>query len=85
MATRDVKGNWPVAILIVASSSNERGQRTADLVEQGTDLCAVTNLFAGRRRSRNLTGLRVHTEMQLPPDPARLGALLFNQPLARTA
>jgi hypothetical protein len=65
--------------------SGERGHRTGDLVEQGTDLGAIVNLFADQHRSHNLAGLGVHTEMQLPPGTTRLGAMLFNQPLACAA
>jgi hypothetical protein len=34
------------AILIVGSISGERGQRTSDLVEQGTDPDTIVDLFA---------------------------------------
>jgi hypothetical protein len=73
------------AILIIGSIGNERGQRTRDLLEQGADLDSIVHVFTGQRRSHDLAGVGVHTEMQLPPRPARLGAMLCDQPLTGTA
>jgi hypothetical protein len=73
------------AVLIVGSIGGERSQRAVDLVKQGAGQDAIVDLFAGQRRCHDLTGLGIHTEMQLPPSPAPLGAVLLNQPFACTA
>ena len=72
-------------ILIVGAIAGERGHRIRDLIEQGADLSAVIDVFAGQRRSHDLAGLSIDTEVQFPPGPAPLGAMLLNQPLAGTA
>jgi hypothetical protein len=71
------------AILIIGSISDDRGQRAGDLIEQPANLRRIVHPFVGQRFSNDLAGAGIYTEVKLPPRPARLGAMLFDQPLAR--
>jgi hypothetical protein len=51
------------SILIVGSIAGERRQRIRGLVEQGANLSAVVDVFAGQRRSHDLAGLSVDAEV----------------------
>src|SRR3712207_8439948 len=53
----------------------------SDLVEQGADLRAIIDRLVGQRRGDDPAGVDIHAEMQLPPGPARLAAVLLDQPL----
>jgi hypothetical protein len=58
---------------------------SGDLIEQRANLSRIVHLFAGQRRGHDLPGVGIHTEVQLSPRPARPGAMLLDQPFARTA
>ena len=73
------------AVLVVSAVGGERGHRARDLVEQGANLGAVVDLLGGQRRGDDLAALGIHADVQFSPRPARLGAVLFQQPLARAA
>ncbi len=72
------------AVLVVSAVAGERGHCARDLVEQGADLGAVIDLLGCERRGDDLARLGIQADVQLPPGPARLGAVLLLQPLART-
>ncbi len=79
-------GNASVnTILVIGAISGDRAQRAGELIEQGANLSRVVDLFAGQHHSDNLTGIGIHTKVQLPPRPIPPGAMLLDQPLARTA
>ncbi len=46
------------------------------MIEQGTDLGAVVDVFVGQRCCDDLAGVGVQADVQLAPRPARLGAVL---------
>ncbi len=73
------------AVLVVSAVGNERGHRSRNLIKQGADLGAVVDLLGGQQRRDDLACAGVQADMQLPPRPARLGAVLLEQPLARAA
>ena len=73
------------AVLVVGAVARDLGDRPRHLVEQGANLRAVGNLAAGQHCGDDLAGVGVHTEVQLPPGPARLGAVFLDQPLAGPA
>ncbi len=50
-----------------------------------TDLGAVVDVLGRQRRRDDLAGVGVHANVRLAPRPARLGAVLLDQPLARAA
>ena len=41
----------------------ERGDRSVDLVEQGTDLRAIIGIPVGQHRRDDLPGVGIHTEV----------------------
>src|SRR3712207_8516589 len=59
--------------LIIRAVAGERGDRSVDLVEQGTDLRAIIGIPVGQHRRDDLPGVGIHTEVQLSPGPARAG------------
>src|SRR3954454_3801186 len=59
------------------------GDRVRDLVQQGPDLGGVVFVAVGQGGGHDPAGLGVHAEMELPPRPVPLGAVLLDQPLAR--
>src|SRR3712207_9488841 len=70
--------------LIIRAVAGERGDRSVDLVEQGTDLRAIIGILVGQHRRDDLPSVGIHTEVQLSPGPARASAVLLHQPLAST-
>src|SRR4051812_3427498 len=70
-------------VLVVRAVRREGGDRVRDLVQQGADLGGVVLVAVGQRGGHDPAGLGVHAEMELPPRPAPLGAVLLDQPLAR--
>src|SRR3712207_8753353 len=68
--------------LIIRAVAGERGDRSVNLVEQGTDLRAIIGILVGQHRRDDLSGVGIHTEVQLSPGPARASAVLLNQPFA---
>ena len=62
--------------MVTGTVSGERRQRHRHLVQQGTNLGGIVDLLAGQARSHDLAGDGIHTQMQLPPRPARPGAML---------
>ena len=70
------------AVLVVSAVAREGGYRARHLVEQGAGLVAVVNLAGGQRRGDDLPGVGVHTEVEFPPGPSRLGAVFLDQPFA---
>jgi hypothetical protein len=73
------------AFLVVRAISGERGHGCRHLVEQGANLGAVIDVVGGQRRRDNLAAVGIHADVQLPPGPARFGAVFLQQPLARAA
>src|SRR3954468_13605827 len=71
------------AVLVVRAVPREGGDRVRDLVQQGADLGGVVFVALGQGGGHDPAGLGVHAEMELPPRPAPLGAMLLHQPLAR--
>ena len=71
------------ALLVVRAVRREEGDRVLDLVQQGADLGGVVFVAIGQGGGHDPAGLGVHAEMELPPRPAPLGAVLLDQPLAR--
>src|SRR4051795_10956429 len=71
------------ALLVVRAVRREGGDRVLDLVQQGADLGGVVFVAVGQGGGHDPAGLGVHAEMELPPRPAPLGAVLLDQPLAR--
>jgi hypothetical protein len=51
------------------------------LVQQGADLRAVIHVVGGQRGRDDLAGVGIPAEVELPPGPARAGAVLLDQPL----
>ena len=73
------------AVLVVSAIGGERRRRCRHLVEQGADRGTVVHLLRGQHRRDDLAGVGVHADVQPAPGPARLGAVLLDQPLARAA
>src|SRR3954465_13743269 len=71
------------ALLVVRAVRRGGGDRVRDLVQQGADLGGVVFVAVGQGGGHDPAGLGVHAEMELPPRPAPLGAVLLDQPLAR--
>src|SRR3954464_10050506 len=71
------------ALLVVRAVRREGGDRVRDLVQQGADLGGIVFVAVGQGGGHDPAGLGVHAEMELPPRPAPLGAVLLHQPLAR--
>jgi hypothetical protein len=69
-------------LLIIRAVAGQRGDRSVDLVEQGTDLRAIIGLPVGQYRRDDLPGVGIHTDVQLSPGPARASAVLLDQPFA---
>jgi len=69
------------AVLVIPAIAGERGHRACDLIEQGADLGAVVDLLGCERGSDDLAAAGIQANVQLPPGPARLGALFLLQPL----
>jgi len=92
-ARRDDDGRFGVAlgntgtdaVLVVSTIGGERGHHSCDLVEQRADLGAVVDLLGRERGCDDLAAAGIQADVQLPPQPARLGAVLLQQPLARAA
>ncbi len=53
--------------LIIRSVAGDRGDRTINLIEQGTDLRAVINVVGGQLRRDDPASLRIDTDMQFAP------------------
>ena len=73
------------SILVIPAIAGERGHRACDLIKQGVDLGAVVDLLGCERGSDDLAAAGIQADVQLPPGPARLGAVFLLQPLARAA
>src|SRR3954471_6662282 len=71
------------ALLVVRAVRRDGGDRVRDWVQQGADLGGVVLVAVGQGGGHDPAGLGVHAEMELPPRPAPLGAVLLDQPLAR--
>src|SRR3954447_22756190 len=71
------------ALLVVRAVRREGGDRVRDWVQQGADLGGVVFVAVGQGGGHDPAGLGVHAEMELPPRPAPLGAVLLDQPRAR--
>jgi hypothetical protein len=70
------------AVLVVGAVAGEGGDGIEDLVQQVADLGAIIGVVSGQHRGDDLPGAGVQAEVQLPPRPANLGAVLPMQPLA---
>src|SRR3954462_7578777 len=76
-------GNTAVdTLLIIRPVASQRGDWAVGLVEQGTDLRAIIGILVGQHRRDDPPGVGIHADVELPPGPARAGAVLLNQPLA---
>ncbi len=63
------------AVLVEPTVGGERGYGSVDLIEQGAGLGAIVDLFGRERGSDDLPGVGVYAQVQLPPRPARAGAV----------
>jgi hypothetical protein len=52
------------------------------LGKQRAEFGGLVDLFAGQGRGDDRAGLRIDAQVQLPPRPAALASMLFNQPFA---
>ena len=68
------------SILVVGAVSDDRGHRLLDLVEQRAEFGGIVDFFAGQGRGDDRAGLRIDTQVRLPPGPAALGAMLLQSP-----
>ncbi len=92
-ARRDNHGRFRVAlgnagvntVPVVGAVAGEGGHRARDLVERGTGLRRVVDIFGGQGGSHDPAGAGVHAEMQRPPRPACRRPMLLEQPLALAA
>ena len=73
------------AVLVVRAIAGERGDRTRNLVEQGTDLRAVIDIIGGQRRGDDPARVGIDADVQLAPGPAPSRAVLLDQPLTGAA
>src|SRR3954465_10179560 len=71
------------ALLVVRAVRRDGGDRVRDLVQQGADLGGGVLVAVGQGGGHDPAGLGVHPEMELPPRPAPLGAVLLDPPRAR--
>ena len=69
-------------LAVVSPIADDRSQRAVDLVEQEADERCITLIGGCQGRRQDLAGVGIDREMQLPPGPARLAALLFQVPFA---
>src|SRR3954470_13650202 len=77
-------GDTPVdTLLIIRPVASHRGDWAVGLVEQGTDLRAIIGILVGQHRRDDPPGVGIHADVELPPGPARAGAVLLDQPLTR--
>ena len=92
-ARRDDDGRFRVPLgyasidagLVALAIVGGRGHRARDLVEQGANLGTVVGLFGRERSGDDLAGVGIHADVQLPPRPSRLGAVLLQQLPPRAA
>ena len=49
--------------LIIRAVAGDRGDRTINLIEQGTDLRAVVNIVGGQRRRDDLASVRINPDV----------------------
>lgn len=63
----------------------ERGHGCVDQIGQGADLGAVIDLLGRERGRHDPARLGVEAEVQLPPRPARAGAVFLDRPFAGPA
>ena len=70
------------AFSIVPAVPRDRGYNSRNLVEQAIDLGTVVHLLGRERGGDDLTRSGIEADVQLPPRPARAGAVFLNQPLA---
>src|SRR2546423_603581 len=59
--------------------------RALDLIEQRADPGTIVDIVGGQLRCHDLSGTSIHADVKLSPRPARPGAVLLDQPLARAA
>src|SRR4051812_14463177 len=79
-----MRDDGPVDWLSVVSANGEHGGEWAvDLIEQRADPGSVAVVRGGQFRGQDLAAVRIDRQMELPPSPARLAAVLLVQPLAR--
>ena len=70
---------------VIAAVAHEDLHRLGDLVEQGLDLRGVINVAVGQDGSDDPAGHRVKADVQLAPRAPLAGAVLLDQPFARSA
>ena len=73
------------ALLIVGAVGGGGRRRSWHLIGQGADLGTVVDALHGQQRSDDLPGIGVQADVQLARGPARFGAMLLDQLLARAA
>ena len=79
-------GNFGVDVVLPERAvGGEGGDRTVDLIEQGADLRAVTDVVGGQRRRDDPARVGIRADMELAPRPTRPAAMLLPEPLARPA
>src|SRR6516162_205561 len=70
---------------IVRPIAGKRRNGSGNLLEHGTDLRAGIDIPAGQFGGDDLSGIGVHADMELFPEPTRPCGLPFDEPLTRTA
>lgn len=72
-------------VLIVGAVVGEEGERTFDLVRQESDLGTIIAVVVGPQGGLDLSGVSIHTQVQLAPGLACLCTMLLQQSLASAA
>ena len=67
------------------SIAGKRGNRSGNLLQQGTDLRAVIDTVAGQLGGDDLSGVGVHPDMELSPGSTRACGMLLDEPFTTTA
>lgn len=69
---------------VVGTINSKRAEWSYDLIEQGLDLRAVIDIARGQVWGEDLSSLDINANVQLSPSAATLGAVLLEQPRARS-
>jgi hypothetical protein len=70
---------------IIRSIAGKRGNRSGNLLQQGTDLRAVVDILVGQVGGDDFSSVGVDADMELSPGPTRPCGMLLDQPLTGTA
>jgi len=73
------------AVLIVGTVGSKGGNRTIDLIKQRANLRSIVYVAVRQRRRDDLSGVGVHSDVELAPRPPYLRVVLLKQPYAQVA